>query len=321
MANGGNDPLFDDEPRSLVSRLLPPLVLTCAFGGFIALAIYAYKAGSQSVNEGDLMIIEADKTPMKEKPQDPGGMQFPNQDKTIFETFTAGNQAPPQVERVLPTPEEPMTKDALPTPPADDKATANQTTPQTTAPASVERVFGDDDAPPAVTQKTEENVAETGPKIVNINEELGKQAVAEAAPVVPEAPAQAVNLETKPHETITEKSTENPLVIEAVKSAEKTPVNTEVKKPAAKIVEKPKAAPEKKPAKQLVQLGAYKTEADARADFSKIQKKNAALAGKSPTINRADLGDKGVFYRLRVATDDAKKLCAALAGQACMAVK
>lgn len=303
MTNNIHDPLFDDEPRGMVARLLPPLVLICAFGGFVALAIYAYKAGSQSVNEGELMVIEADKTPMKEKPEDPGGMQFPNQDKTIFNTIASGSQ-PPAVERVLPAPEEPISKDAAPANWANDKlATAAPA-----VPVGAEQVFGDDDAAPVATKSAEPNVAETGPKVVNVQEELGKQAVAEVAPVAPETPAKAVELAPKTLEKMAEKAG----AIPAEKPAAKV-----IEKPVAKTVEKPKAAA----AKQLVQLGAYKSEAEAKADFAKIQKKNAALAGKSPTINRADLGDKGVFFRLRVATDDAKKLCASLAGQACMAVK
>ncbi len=72
----------------------------------MALAWYAYHAGTQSTKDEDLLVVEADKTPMKEKPLDPGGMKFPNQDKTIFETFS--NAQPPKVERVLPAPEEPL---------------------------------------------------------------------------------------------------------------------------------------------------------------------------------------------------------------------
>ncbi|MDX2074590.1 MAG: SPOR domain-containing protein [Alphaproteobacteria bacterium] len=303
MANDVNDPLFDNEPRSMAAKLLPPLVLICAFGGFIALAIYAYKAGSQSVNEGELMVIEADKTPTKEKPEDPGGMQFPNQDKTIFDTFSAGSQPPPQVERVLPTPEEPMPKEV-----GANWANDKLDTATPAAPVSAEQVFGEDDAPPApapAEEKKEEpkNVAQTGPQVVNVREELGKQAVAEPAPA---EPAKVVELAPKTLETMAEKAMQ--------------PVEKTAEKTAEKPVEKPKAA---SGGKQLVQLGAYRSEADAKADFAKIQKKNAALSGKSPVINRADLGEKGVFFRLRVGTDDAKALCAKLSasGQACMAVK
>ncbi len=348
MANNHNDPLFDDEPRGMVARILPPLVLMCAFGGFVALAIYAYKAGSQSVNEGELMVIEADKTPMKEKPQDPGGMQFPNQDKTIFNTIASGSGQPPAVERVLPAPEEPIAKDAAPANWANDKlATATPA-----KPVGAEQVFGDDDAPPAAAKSAEPaktaepNVAETGPKVVNIQEELGKQAVAEPKTVAPETPAKAVELAPKTLEKMAAKVEPIPTEKTVVKVAEKSAVKTEeksvakteektVEKLAEKTVEKPvvkaeeKAAaktaekPKSATAKGLVQLGAYKSEPEAKADFAKIQKKNSALAGKSPTINRADLGDKGVFFRLRVVTDDAKALCAKLSasGQACMAVK
>jgi hypothetical protein len=282
------DPLFDEEPQGLISRLLPPLVLICAFGGFIALAIYAYKAGTQSVNDGDLMVIEADATPMKEKPEDPGGMQFPNQDKTVFETFSAGNE-PPKVERVLPTPEEPL-------PPAKEASDSEPTTwvngkLKTAAPAApsekqgAEQVFGEAEALPV---KEAEPEAKPAAQVKNVQEELGKQAVGE----VP--------------------------VAEVAKPVELAP--KEPAKPVAKPAEKPKAATG---GKGLVQLGAYKSEAEAKGDFARIQKKYAALAGKTPTINRADLGDKGIFFRLRVASDDAKGLCSSLSasGQACMVVK
>lgn len=315
MAN--DDPLFDEEQRGMFARILPPLVLICAFGSFVALAIYAYKAGSRSVNEGELMVIEADKTPVKEKPEDPGGMQFPNQDKTIFQTLSSGGQAPAQVERVLPTPEEPMAKDA-PANWANDKLVGTAATPA--APAGAEQVFGDDDEAPAAKAEEkkpeEKNVAQTGPQVVNVREELGKQAV--AAPVAPvDQPAKVVELQPQTMEK---------MAAQVEKSADK--VEQSAQKIAARTAEKPAEKP-KAPAakvsagKGLVQLGAYKSEAEAKADFAKIQKKNAALAGKSPVINRADLGEKGVFFRLRVATDDAKALCSKLSAnnQACMAVK
>ena len=92
-----------------ILKWIPTIMLVSVVTGFLLLSYYAYNTGRQSVKEDDLLVIEAEKTPMKEKPLDPGGMKFPNQDKTIFETFS-NNQAPAKVERVLPTPEEPITK-------------------------------------------------------------------------------------------------------------------------------------------------------------------------------------------------------------------
>ena len=106
-----DDIIADTHQASSVGRWVPFAVVSFAFAGFIGLAWYAYHSGTQTIREEDLVVIEADRTPIKEKPEDPGGMKFPNQDKTVFETFAgSGNQQPPRVERVLPPPEEPLQK-------------------------------------------------------------------------------------------------------------------------------------------------------------------------------------------------------------------
>ncbi len=52
----------------------------------------------------------------------------------------------------------------------------------------------------------------------------------------------------------------------------------------------------------VVQVGALRSEAEALSKFESIQAKMGSLLdGKSPDIQRADLGERGVFYRLRIA--------------------
>lgn len=99
----------DDGEVSKISKFAPSpnMILLGAVSGFILLAWYAYNAGTPPPREDDLLVIEADKTPVKEIPKNPSGMEFPNQDKTIFETFST-NKQPDKVERVLPPPEEPI---------------------------------------------------------------------------------------------------------------------------------------------------------------------------------------------------------------------
>ncbi len=68
----------------------------------------------------------------------------------------------------------------------------------------------------------------------------------------------------------------------------------------------------------MVQLGAYKSDKEATEDWNKIRGKNAQIiADKQADIVRADLGKKGVYYRLRLAgftnAKEAKSFCAALA--------
>ncbi len=67
----------------------------------------------------------------------------------------------------------------------------------------------------------------------------------------------------------------------------------------------------------LIQIGAFRSEAEAAGQWSKLQGKlGSYLEGKSDDIERADLGDKGVYYRLRVgpfaSADEAKTYCAGL---------
>ncbi len=67
----------------------------------------------------------------------------------------------------------------------------------------------------------------------------------------------------------------------------------------------------------LVQIGAFKSEAEADGQWTKLTGKlGAYLDGKSNDVERADLGAKGVFYRLRIGpfatADEAKTYCAGL---------
>jgi hypothetical protein len=67
---------------------------------------------------------------------------------------------------------------------------------------------------------------------------------------------------------------------------------------------------------RLVQLAAFTTEADARTAWRRLNAVDpAAFRGLSPRFERADLGAKGVWIRLKVglpsAAADARRVCAA----------
>jgi hypothetical protein len=67
------------------------------------------------------------------------------------------------------------------------------------------------------------------------------------------------------------------------------------------------------PGRVFVQVSAQKSESAARSTYRGLQVKFPSILGKfGPNIQRADLGDKGVFYRVRVgpfALADAQKIC------------
>ena len=89
------------------SRLVSWVVLGLATSGFIALAWYAYQSGSESVITQEIATIEADASPIKVRPDDAGGEEFPHQDKTIYDVIDTRDE-PVRVEKLLPEPEEPI---------------------------------------------------------------------------------------------------------------------------------------------------------------------------------------------------------------------
>jgi hypothetical protein len=75
----------------------------------------------------------------------------------------------------------------------------------------------------------------------------------------------------------------------------------------------------------LVQVSSQRNEADAQASFRALQGKFPAVLGsRAPVIKRADLGDKGVYYRAMVgpfgSPDEASQFCGSLktAGGQCV---
>ena len=78
----------------------------------------------------------------------------------------------------------------------------------------------------------------------------------------------------------------------------------------------------------LVQVSSQKNEADVQASYRALQNKfPAALGSRPPVIKRADLGDKGVYYRTMVgpfgSTEEAAQFCGNLksAGGQCVIQK
>jgi cell division septation protein DedD len=75
----------------------------------------------------------------------------------------------------------------------------------------------------------------------------------------------------------------------------------------------------------LVQVSSQRNEADAQASYRALQGKFPAVLGShAPLIKRADLGDKGVYYRAMVgpfgSSDEASQFCGNLksAGGQCV---
>ena len=103
----GPPPIMSEEPRrsSKGLTLFIALFALVAFGGIVW---YAYDQGRRTGSEETAPLIRADNAPVRVRPEKPGGLEVPHQDKLIFEKLTeGGGQADGQVERLLPRPEQP----------------------------------------------------------------------------------------------------------------------------------------------------------------------------------------------------------------------
>lgn len=151
------------------------------------------------------------------------------------------------------------------------------------------------------------------------------------AQVAPPRPLSAV-ANMSAHETGTTRLQPPPVPTKVAPTKTATKVEA-AKAPDKVVAEKPaaKADPVAKPSASgsyLLQLGAYKSEDEANTAWKNYKGKHSAiLAGAGPNIQKADLGDKGTWYRLRTgpfaSKETAQSVCDKLKadGGACFPAK
>lgn len=297
------------------SRAVSWLVLGLAASGFVALAWYAYQSGSESVKSDDIVTIEADSSAYKTAPENPGGEEFPHQDKTIYNAIDGSGEGEEKVEKLLPEPEEPL-------------------------PPSQEIVASEPKEATANTWVNDKLRTQDEKDEAKANAEPEAAAPAEAAPEaakpveVPEAPVaeKATPVAEKPVEVVKEVAPKPlPVKLAAPAVTKEMPKGTEIPKPiiaptvpaqeTAPVAETPKpAAPAAANGAFKVQLGAYGSQAEAESNWARIKGKLGDVIGGNPhEIIKAVLPN-GTYYRLRVggfaSPDAAKAACTKISARA-----
>lgn len=268
----------EEEPRR--SGIIRNILVVCVMIGCAGAIYFAYSKGKQAGAGpgGAVPLIRADQDPTKKKPDDAGG-STPDQDKLVYNPNDPNGA---KVERLLPPPEQPLPK-PVPVPGATDtlpvQNIAPVATPQAAPPTAAVGV-----ATNAASQQANQTGMMTSP--------VGAKAVpgVEIPPLPPAQPA-AQATPGKP-----------------VPLAPQTAA-------APKPLTPPAAAAATGPLR--IQIAATKDEASARAEFARLQKAHADLLGNlSANVVKADLGDKGVFYRIQAGPiadkAQADKLCGQL---------
>ena len=276
-----------------------------ALGGALA---FAYKQSGGGLSGEQPPLVTADSRPVKELPEQAGGKEFPHKNKLIYDRLQNGDE--PETERLVPR-QENVAVPALPAS-ADGPAPVASTdfaTPTTQAVGGTE--------PIAVASVDDGSMAEGGPRKVKTMvvrpdgtmaapEPAAGEVAAAEAPAAAEAAPQAVA--ALPQQVAALPAPPPP-------DAKPKPAPQPVAQQTAAVA--PAAAA---PTKYVVQVGSKKNQTDALASFADMQQKYPSLlASYRPMVQKADLGAKGVWYRLRIGPipdkTAASKLCTQLKSQ------
>jgi len=104
-------PEADETPKKRRGGLVIALMLALLFFGGGGAAIWTLDDWWTVGDDMEIPLVKANTGPIKVRPDDPGGMTVPNQDKLVYDKL--GNpSASSGVERLLPAPETPMPRPA-----------------------------------------------------------------------------------------------------------------------------------------------------------------------------------------------------------------
>ncbi|MEA1675197.1 SPOR domain-containing protein [Nitrospirillum sp. BR 11163] len=302
------DPGYDwqgrRQPAPRRRGFLSLAVVLAAVGSFGGLIYFVYTQGQRAGTEAVAPVIHADPGPTKVKPETPGGMDVPNQDRLIYDRLRADTKTDQGVERLLPPPEAPMERPTAPPPAAVQPAPqqAAQAPVPTPAQAPAAQPPAPTVLPPTVLPPTVANGAT--PKPVT---------PAQAAPAAPQttqanAPTPLVPPPQPPPQ---------PVAPKPIAAAPVTPAPKPAEKPADKPVAPAAAAPTATGGGSMkLQFASIPSEPQAEAEMQRIQRKHASvLGGLSLRLVKADLGAKGIYYRVQSGPVDeaqAKRICEAV---------
>ncbi len=274
--------LSDAAKRKLWSVLLLALV--------IGAGTYFLLPGSSDDQPAEIPTIRAD-TPVKERPEQPGGVAIPHQEETVFQQIDSDEPGKTSaVEHLLPPPETPLAPPATPAV-AADATQAVEPQPIVPLPESATPVEPVPAPAPVAVKPAPQQVAKPA-------------APPTAEPPVAQAPA--VPKPTKP-EVVGHLPTE---------------LFTGNTASAVTTTSKPGNASKG----WLVQLASAKDQQAAQAQVKTLQSKYAGALGDAQLrLTRADLGAKGIFYRVQsesLTEERARDICSALQKQkaACIVV-
>lgn len=333
IAGAGLSPL-----RSPVIATVTLLLVGAAFAGVI------FMSYPEERDEAAVPLVQADATPFKIMPEETAGADIPFRDNTVFTAMTgeggAVREAAP-VENLLEM-EEPV-GDRLEAfaEEAEGVLTAAQTKPaegaESEGAAAQEEMAGDqsasssvlasipgaEDIQPVAVQKIEQTVEKIPPQIPP-----EAQASAERPKIIHKPGSSPETLDFV-RSVLEQKDGKAPnlLAAEGASSAgAEQEAQASAVEPAAGAA--PVAAATIAPGDYFVQLASVTSRSGADSEWTKLQKSfSAQLQNASYRVQEADLGEKGVYFRIQagpMSKDSANSICEAIKAHkpgGCLVVK
>ncbi|OPZ78621.1 MAG: Sporulation related domain protein [Alphaproteobacteria bacterium ADurb.Bin438] len=291
-----DDKKSNNHTFTIIFAVLTGIFVSSLIGWYVIGNLMVSKTGNlDDINE--LPVVQRSVTPIKIKPENEGGMKIDNQEKQVYDLIGQNNA--PDISR--------------------EKIVVNRD--MVVAPSEDEYLINDNEYKEEV-EASEDKIANLIKEVDNTNPEPKRPILNSKNEETP-APVNILPTEIKPLEKVAE-------VKEEVKIAETKPVETpkiEPKKEEVKVeakqevkiepapVEKPKA--ETKPSEIFkVQVLSTKDEAQVKKSYANLSKKIKEIKGLPYEIEKADLGKKGIYYRLKIgefkSKEEAAKLCQTL---------
>ena len=280
---------FDEPPRggSFLSSIGPKaafFIVLIALSFMIGVVWKLYVGANDGDSIQNVPIVRADGTSFKVTPEDPGGMEIPHKDSTIFSSLNDRDEDR-KIENLLAKDdnEEPLPRSqlfaGLNTEKNPDLDRSNDSSPlDEPVDNSVEPTAEDEEMIDEMVEEGTDSVMPPPPEIE------------EDAPVEKVVP----KVQPKP---------------EPVKVVEPKPEPVKAAPP-------PASSSTSSTGDYYVQLASVKTVDGAESEWKKLtQKYSSQLGGYSHRVEKADLGEKGTFYRIQagpVSKDKATQTCDAI---------
>lgn len=288
----GQDGFFD-QILTIVSKRKREFAIVSVVAAVVLLGVIvlgSYPDDEQTAATESVPIVRADAGDYKTTPDNPGGMEIPYRDSTVFSGSTDGG-----TENILAdeTTEEPVPRSQLFAglntegeqpggAPVDDATVV--AVPSTTGLGEVEA--------------TQQALAKAAPVEAPSNDALVKEAIGVSETETTTAGEQEIAAAIVP--SVEPPKAEPVEKVEAEKAAKAEPAAGST------------AAAGVSPGGAYVQLASVKSVAGAAGEYKKLQAKYSGLSGLKFRTQEANLGAKGTFHRIQagpMSKDDATRIC------------